>query len=279
MVLIPRGTISGTNELTRKELHNEWYPATYHITMDDFWMDKYLVTKQLWDWVRDDPATAFRGYEMHAGGGKAPNHPVHSVSWFDAIKWMNARSEMEGREPVYYLDAACTRIFRSGSGGERGEYWEVYVKASANGFRLPTMDQWEYAARGGLQSKRFPWGDRIDHSRANYHEGNENYEYDDGSKGRAYHPSGLTGRMPYTTPVDFFPANDYGLHDMAGNLYEWNYEWHPLGVGTRRVGRGGGWFYFANRCRIAARRDVPPCFNMNSMGFRAVLLPVPTDAP
>jgi len=274
MVLIPGGTISGTNPLAEGESHSGMYPATYTITVDDFLMDKTLVTKKLWDWVRDDPATAFRGYEMRVGHGQGANHPVQSVNWFDAVKWLNARSEMEGREPVYYLDAAYTQIFRSGSGGERDAYWEVHVKASADGFRLPTMDQWEYAARGGLQSNRFPWGDRIDHSKASYRAWGANCEYDDGPDGGEYHPKGPeTGSTPYTTPVDFFPANDYGLHDMSGNLWEWNYDWHPSYVGSRRVLRGGSWAYRAYYCRVASRFNLSPRYAHSYIGFRAVLPP------
>ena len=119
MVLIPGGTISGINPIDKGEKRFTDYPATYNITVDEFLMDINLVTKRLWDWVRDDPATVFRGYEMSAGGGKEANHPVQSVCWVDAVKWMNARSELMGREPVYYLDAEYTQIFRSGSGRRR----------------------------------------------------------------------------------------------------------------------------------------------------------------
>ncbi len=272
MILIPGGTISGTNPLAEGESHCEqFYPATYNITVDDFLMDKYMVTKGLWDDVRNDPATAQRGYEMPVGVGQGASHPVLFISWFDAVKWLNARSELEGREPVYYLDAEYTQVFRSGSGISHGNYWEVYVRATANGYRLPTMDEWEYAARGGLESKRFPWGNSIDHGKANYHADNSRYEYDDGPFGGVYHPKGLeTGSTPCTTPVDYFPANNYGLHDMSGNLDEWNYDWQASYVGSRRVIRGGGWDYSAFFCRVAVRGDPPPCY-VGSVGFRAVL--------
>ncbi len=279
MELIEGGTISGTNPLADGESHDDWYPATYNITVDDFLMDKYLVTKTLWDDVRNHPDTVARGYEMRAGGGKGVNHPVHTVSWFDAVKWLNARSELEGREPVYYLDAAYTQVFRSGSGGSWGKYWEVYVKASDDGYRLPTMDEWEYAARGGLEGKRFPWGDEIHHGRqdlpdrANYPANGSAYGFDTSPYTTwTFHPKGLeSGSTPFTTPVDYCPPNDFGLHDMAGNLWEWNYDWHPSYVGSSRVVRGGCWLSFADRCRVAYLNYDYPDGAITYYGFRAVL--------
>ncbi len=279
MELIEGGTISGTNPLAEGESHSIWYPETHNITVDDFLMDKYLVTKALWDEMRNHPDNVARGYEMRVGGGQGTNHPVHTVSRFDAAKWLNARSELEGREPVYYLDAAYTQAFRSGGGGSWGDYWDVHVKASANGYRLPTMDQWEYAARGGLSSRRFPWGDEIHHGRqdlpdrANYRANSTHRAYDVSPYTTwTYHPKGQeTGSMPYTTPVDYFPANGYGLYDMAGNLWEWNYDWHPSYVGSRRVLRGGDWFNVARSCRVAYRINAHPDFACGSIGFRAVL--------
>ncbi len=265
MVLIPGGTNSGTDPDF----------GAYSLTVDSFYMDKYLVTKGLWDAVRNDPATVQRGYtDLRVGGGQGVNHPVHSVSWFDAVKWLNARSELDEREPAYYTDAEFTQVYRTGNVSE------PYVKATANGYRLPTMDEWEYAARGGLQSKRFPWGDEIHHGRhdlpdrANYQANGSAYTYDTSPYTTwTYHPKGReTGSMPYTTPVDHFPANDYGLHDMAGNLWQWNYDWHPSHVGSFRVFRGGCWDFFAFGCRVAGRGSAPGGA-YGYVGFRAVLPP------
>ncbi len=261
MVLIPGGTNSGTNPQAGGELHDNWYPATYDITVSSFSMDRYLVTKGLWDQVRNDPATVARLYtDLPVGGGQGVNHPVHTVSWFDALKWLNARSELAGREPVYYLDAGYTQIYRSGSGGVNpGPYLELFVKASANGYRMATMDEWEYAARGGLVGRRYPWGDAINQSQANYLAG-------------SFHPEGLkTGSKPYTTPVDFFAPNGYGIYDVAGNLFEWNYDWHLSRVGIGREIRGGCWNNGAAYSRVGYRSYGWPGSAYNNTGFRAVL--------
>src|SRR5215212_2223216 len=92
---------------------------------------------------------------------KATNHPVNNVSWYDAVKWCNARSEKDGLTPCYYSNVGLTVVYKTGR-------TEPYVRWTANGYRLPTEAEWEKAARGGLVGKRYPFGDSIDGSQANY---------------------------------------------------------------------------------------------------------------
>ena len=235
-----------------------------------------FITKELWDKVFDW-AVADGGYSFdNEGEGQGHDHPVHSVNWYDAVKWCNARSEMEGRTPAYYTSSDKTKanIYRTG----REDIEDGWVRWDT-GYRLPTEAEWEYAARGGLSGTRFPWGDRIDHSKANYNARGETYDYDDGPEGE-YHPKGLeTESRPYTTPVDYFESNNYGLHDMAGNLFEWNYDWHPSAVGSARGLRGGGWSSRAGGCRVGLRRGYWPDGAYSGIGFRAVLPPGPASAP
>jgi formylglycine-generating enzyme required for sulfatase activity len=241
-------------------------------------MDKTEVTWGKWKEVRTYAAA--NGYDIGSvGAGKADNHPVHMVNWYDCVKWLNARSEMEGLAPCYRRGGA---VYKS------GQHDDIACNWSATGYRLPIEAEWEKAARGGLSGRRFPWGDTIQHTRANYYS-SSSYSYDT-SATRGYHPYYNTTGSPDTSPVGAFAADGYGLHDMAGNLWEWCWDWfddYPSGSvsnprgpsspspnwGSYRVFRGGSWNYDADRCRVAIRYGCWPDDRLIMIGFRAVRPP------
>jgi len=119
-----------------------------------------------------------------------------------------------------------------------------------------------------LTSKRFPWGDTISHSQANYAAaGGHTYDLSDGA---GYHPDYNDGVIPYTSPVGSFSPNAYGLYDMAGNLMEWCFDLVCYPFPGERVLRGGDYQLNADWCRVGAQSGTHPA-TVHTCTFRAVL--------
>jgi formylglycine-generating enzyme required for sulfatase activity len=257
----------------------------HRVRVSAFYMAQNLVTKAEWDEVRTWGLE--NGYsELVAGSGKADNHPVQTISWYQMVKWCNARSQKEGLVPVYYTDDAQTTVYKTGD----VNVTNAQVKWSANGYRLPTEAEWEKAARGGKSGKRFPWGDTISHKQANYKSGSGK-AYDLSGAVNGPHPSYTAGGDPCTSPVGSFAANGYGLYDMAGNVWQRCWDWYgsydpsvltdprgpvvlmdPRGQaasGSVRVLRGASWIFDASYCRVAYRGfNDPSVSNDSGVGFR-----------
>ena len=272
MVLIPAGTFTMGDSLD--SLADATPTAT---TVSAFYMDQKLVTLALWKSVYYWATNHGYGF-AYVGSGKAENHPVQTIDWYDCVKWCNARSQQAGKTPVYYTDAGLTAVYTNGE-------VTVYTKWTAVGYRLPTEAEWEKAARGGVSGQRFPWGNLlISQSRANYNGATGTYAYDLGPDG--YNAIGnYPTTSPGTSPVDSFPPNGYGLYDMAGNVWQWCWDWYgtpyaggtdPRGAvsGSGRVDRGGSWTYDADYCRSAFRGYYgAPAISYSFIGFRSVLPP------
>jgi hypothetical protein len=136
-----------------------------------------------------------------------------------------------------------------------------------------------------LSGKRFPWGDTISQSQANY-SAYPGYSYDLSGAVNNFHPTYATGSTPYTSPVGSFAANGYGLNDMAGNVWQCCWDWYgtydtgsptdPRGSssGSFRVFRGGSWYGNAG-CRVALRNYYGPSYTHGSIGFRVARSSVP----
>lgn len=273
MVLIPAGSFLMGDSFA------EGFPdelPVHEVYVSAFYMDVHEVTKALWDEVASWAQA--NGYDIKPsdGDGKTPDHPVYNVSWYEAVKWANARSEREGLRPSYYTVSGG--VYRTGMVTSPIPSWR------SDGYRLPTEAEWEKAARGACEGRRFPWcdADTIQHSRANY-QSDSSYSYDTSST-RSYHPTYATGGAPYTSPVGSFAPNSYGLYDMVGNVWEWCWDRYSSGYygsspgtdprgpssGAFRAIRGGSWINFADRCRVAYRLSDGPEFEYHFLGFRLV---------
>lgn len=278
MALIPAGGFSMGNHTNSNEGNADELPV-HTVNVSAFFIDQYEVTKTLWDGVANWAAT--NGYDISEAGASAQggNHPVWDVTWFEAVKWCNARSQQEALTPCYTLGGVTYKTGTSDT---------VVCNFSANGYRLPTEAEWEKAARGGLSGKRFPWGDTITHGEANYYS-SSSFSYDV-SPTSAGHPTYATGNQPWSSPVGSFAPNGYGLFDMAGNMREWCWDWYsssyyslspgtnptgPSTVRSYRVRRGGSWSFFAEGARVADRDNFDAGSSTNFLGFRCVRTSLP----
>jgi formylglycine-generating enzyme required for sulfatase activity len=278
MALIPAGPFEmgdSFNEGSGVEL------PVHTVYVSAFYADKLEVTRDRWDevyvWAINN------GYTFdHPGSAKAVNHPVHSLNWYDGVKWCNARSERDGLVPAYYTSAAQTTVYKTGWVDVQNDW----VKWNS-GYRLPTEAEWEKAARGGLSRRRFPWGDTISHSDGNYY--SRDLEAYDVSVTRGFHPGWvLDGILPFTSIAGSFPTNDYGLYDIVGNVSEWCWDWvsptyysnspkadpHGPTSGVYRILRGGSWKEIAVGSRTSGRYfNWPVTSGGDFLGFRTVLSP------
>ncbi|HVU99831.1 MAG TPA: SUMF1/EgtB/PvdO family nonheme iron enzyme, partial [Verrucomicrobiae bacterium] len=278
MALIPGGTFS-MGDAKGEGLSCEM--PVHTVSVSSFYLEREEVTKGLWDRVFEWATN--HGYEFeNPGVGASVNLPVQQVSWYDAAKWCNARSEKEGLSPAYCLNQAWTEVYRTG----QVDLAESDVRWTGAGYRLPTEAEWEKAARGGLNGARFPFGDTINETQANYW--STTFESFDVNGTSGPHP--LAPEFPNLLPVGSFRPSGYGLYDMAGNIWEWCWDYYgdtwyqdagaasadthgpsSASWGGDRVYRGGSGVDNAWKSRVANRADAPPRFAMGHFGFRAAL--------
>ena len=207
MVEIPSGEI---------ELRDDRIKKKWKVKIDSFLLSKFQVTQELYFEITKESPSTFKGAQL----------PVETITWKDAVLFCNKLSDLANLENCYSV----------------GE--ELIFNSDANGFRLPTEAEWEYACKEGTKNVRYGELDKI----AWYKLNSEKSTHCVGQK----------------------EPNAWGLYDMLGNVWEWCSDVYDEKVyGSYRIFRGGGWFDEERSCLATnRRRSHPTLFKIDDLGFR-----------
>jgi len=237
----------GTFQMGSSSSGDERENPIHTVTVKSFYMSKYEVTQREWYEIMGTTIRQQRDMVAKSGElwGEGDNYPMYLVNWYEAVDYCNKRSLKEGLTPAY-----------------RGSGDDITCDWSANGYRLPTEAEWEFAAKGGTKDYLI-----TEYSGSNNVDAVAWYEGNSGKK---------------THIVGSKKANSLGLYDMSGNVHEWCWDWYssysensqtdPKGasLGTFRICRGGDWNFKANYARSVTRQGLLPSSRGVNIGFRVV---------
>jgi len=233
-VLVKGGTFKMGNTFGEDAFEDEF--PVHSVTLSNYYIGTYEVIQTEWVAVMGSNPSSF----------KADNKPVENISWFDAVTFCNKLSTREGLTPCYTI----------------GRNNNVTCNWTANGYRMPSEAEWEFAARGGLESKGYIFSGSNSIDEVGFYKDNS---------------------MSMSHPTGSKRSNELGIYDMSGNVWEWCWDWYsnsyqpgavtnPHGVeqGIERCRRGGGWAQPPKSSRSSNRLGTPPEAKFNYVGLRLV---------
>ena len=244
MIFVSGGTfIMGSDRsyanLSEKPIHP--------VTVSSFYICRHEVTQQ--EYLQT------MGYNQSYD--QAPDKPVETVSWYNAMRYCNKLSILEGLTPVYTLAGYGSNPLNWPGNGPLMDNI-VSMDIDAEGYRLPTEAEWEYAARGGQYTHGYEYSGSSDLASVSWYASNWGYSH----------------------PVMTLNPNELGIYDMSGNVWEWCWDWFdaynsdpvtdPAGpsTGDFRVMRGGSWWSEWRQNTVSYRSTAVPLYYNIHLGFR-----------
>ncbi|WP_438350271.1 formylglycine-generating enzyme family protein [Paenibacillus sp. FA6] len=220
-----------------------------NVTISNFYIGKYEVTQKEWVEVMGSNPSEFKG----------DNFPVEMVSWYDVVEYCNKRSTKEGLEPYYNIDK--NKEDTNNKSDNDNIKWTVTINEGANGYRLPTEAEWEYAAGGGQMSKSYTYSGSNNTDEVAWYWKNAG----DKSLSGEWNWPIIENNNTKTKSIGIKKPNELGLYDMSGNVREWCWNWYEdldSNSGSFRVVKGGGWIGKVTNSEISFRGK----FEANGIG-------------
>lgn len=232
--------------------HSQYYGKI--VIVQDFYISRYEITQEEWVDVMGTNPSMFRG----------DDRPVEMVSWYECIEYCNKRSIKEGLIPYYTIDKGKKDTAKRCDTDSL--MYVVTIHEGANGYRLPTEIEWEYAASGGQKSRHFLYSGSDSIEEVGWYWRNSGDRYLAGM----WSWSDIEKNHCSTKPVGRKKPNELGLFDMSGNVREWCWDWEKGKMEDcgGRLWKGGGWIGVEFCCAIPFRGFFDPSGKGPDQGFR-----------